>query len=268
VLSLTVSASPAAATVTIGQIGTPGSANCGDGSNAVQPTVTSGNSYVVKGAGTITSWSHIAQLGPGQKLKLKVFRPVAGLTYTVVGQDVSRDLVSGAFHTFPVSIAVKAGDVLGLTSLAGGPGCALDIAGETIYFNMIGDMPNGASGAFSPDLDFRLNAAAVIVPTNTFSFGETTRNKKNGTATLTVVVPGPGELVLAGKGVKGASAAGAVYAKTVTAAGDVKLKIRAKGKTKAKLNENGNVKVKPNVTYTPTGGDPSTRSRKLKLKKR
>ena len=32
--------------------------------------------------------------------------------------------------------------------------------------------------------------------------------------------------------------------------------------------ETGKVKVKPKVTHTPTGGDPSTRSIKVKLKKR
>ena len=52
---------------------------------------------------------------------------------------------------------------------------------------------------------------------------------------------------------------------TVTAPGAVELLIKARGKKKRKLNETG--KVKPNVTFTPTGGDPSTQSRKLKLKK-
>ncbi len=40
------------------------------------------------------------------------------------------------------------------------------------------------------------------------------------------------------------------------------------GKKKRQLNETGKVKLNVAVTYTPTGGDPSTQSRKLKLKKR
>jgi hypothetical protein len=48
----------------------------------------------------------------------------------------------------------------------------------------------------------------------------------------------------------------------------VELTIRAEGKKKRKLNKRGKVKVSPNVTYTPTGGDPATQSRKLKLRKR
>ena len=124
--SVAASASPAAGSVTIGQIGTPDSADCSSGDWS-QPTVNSGNSYVMPATGTLTSWSHIAKSGPNQKLKVKVFRPVAGLTYTVVGQDVSRDLASGVPNTFATSIAVKAGDVLGLTTLAGEPGCAFPL---------------------------------------------------------------------------------------------------------------------------------------------
>jgi hypothetical protein len=39
--------------------------------------VTSGNTYVVPGAGTITSWSHNAVAGPDQTLTMKIFRKVA-----------------------------------------------------------------------------------------------------------------------------------------------------------------------------------------------
>ena len=42
---------------------------------------------------------------------------------------------------------------------------------------------------------------------------------------------------------------------------------KAKGKKKRKLNETGKVKLNVAVTYTPTGGDPSTQSVKVKLKK-
>jgi hypothetical protein len=58
-----------------------------------------------------------------------------------------------------------------------------------------------------------------------------------------------------------------VISATVTAPGKVRLTIKAKGKKKRKLNETGKVKIKPNITFTPTGGDPSTQSPKLKLKK-
>lgn len=52
-----------------------------------------------------------------------------------------------------------------------------------------------------------------------------------------------------------------------TAPGAVKFLIKAKGKKRKTLNEAGKVKLKPKITFTPTGGDPSTQSTKLKLKK-
>jgi subtilisin-like proprotein convertase family protein len=105
-----------------------------------------------------------------------------------------------------------------------------------------------------------------IKPSNVFTLGATTRNKKKGTATLTVNVPNPGELTGSGNGVSAAGAA--VISKTVTAPGNVQLLIKAKGKKKKKLNQKGKVKVKPKITYAPTGGDPSAQSVKVRLKKK
>ncbi|HEY6653887.1 MAG TPA: hypothetical protein VI028_07150 [Solirubrobacterales bacterium] len=46
------------------------------------------------------------------------------------------------------------------------------------------------------------------------------------------------------------------------------VKIKASGKKKRKLNETGKVKVAPTLTYVPTGGDPTSQSTTLKLRKR
>jgi hypothetical protein len=106
----------------------------------------------------------------------------------------------------------------------------------------------------------------VQKPTNGFSFGELKRNKKKGTATLNLTLPNPGELTASGDGVRAASAGRAVISKSVTA-GPAQLLIKAKGKKKKTLNETGKVKLNVVVTYTPTGGDPSTQSTRVKLKK-
>jgi hypothetical protein len=144
--------------------------------------------------------------------------------------------------------------------------CTFSAPGETFLFR---PSSAGESGDFFTIADLRANVSAVVEPDNRFVLGSVNRNKKKGTATISVEdIPNPGELALSGKGVKTASTGGAVIAKPVSAPGDVKLKIRAKGKKKRKLNENGKVKVTVNVTFTPTGGDPNTQSRKLKLKKR
>ena len=122
-LSLAVSASTAAGAVTIGQLapGTPPLTSCsGDPEDRFNPTVASGDSYVVPGAGTIVSWSTNAAAGPDQMLTMKIFRkfadPTAGpMDYRVVGRD-PRPLTGGTLNTFPVAIPVQAGDVLGLNS--------------------------------------------------------------------------------------------------------------------------------------------------------
>ncbi len=93
---------------------------------------------------------------------------------------------------------------------------------------------------------------------NDISFGAATRDKDKGTATLAVSVPGAGELVLAGEGLKEASA-------TATEAGEVALSVKAAGEAKKKLRRKGKKTVEPEVTFTPTGGTANTESTKVKL---
>jgi hypothetical protein len=269
-LSLAAIAAPATASVTIGQLTPNMSTICPDSMDWAQPTVTSGNTYVVPplppaSALVITSWSHHASSGAGQTLTMKVFRKVADPAfYMAVGHDGPRPLDAGLLNTFPVSIAVRPGDFLGLYTNTPDAGCIFFVPGET-YLARSGNLADGEADAFLAAPGDRLNVSAVVAPLNSFSLGKVKRNKRKGTATLTVKVPNPGELALSGKGVK---PAGAVAAKTVPAAGKVKLLIRARGKRKRRLNETGTVTVRPKLTYTPTGGDRRTRSRKLTLKKR
>jgi hypothetical protein len=267
--SLALGASSASATVTIGQLAPPNPPNtCSGGlSDIVQPTVTSGNSYEVKGDGTIIAWSTSAQTGPTQQMKLKVFRKIADpATYEAVGQDIFRPLASAVVNDFSVNIPVKAGDVIG-NNRTGSVNCVFAAPGETFLISTFTDLANGAQANFNSQLGFRANISAVIEPSNAFELGAVTRNKKKGTANITVTVPGPGELSVSGKGVKAAGSAGAQAAATAGGPGQVLLPIRAKGAKKQKLNDTGKVKLKLAITYTPTGGNPRATSAKLKLKK-
>lgn len=267
-VALAASASPAAA-VTIGQLA-PGTAvpECTGQFDLVQPTVTSGNSYVVPSTGgvsswTVTSWSTNASSDPGQLMALKMFRKVGDpASYKAIGHEGPHTLTAG-LRTFPANIQVKAGDLLGAQFAGAAGACAFQVLGNTIFYRD-GELADGASGAFLTDTPYRLNATAEVTPTSDFTLGKLKR-KANGTAVLTVSVPNPGQLTVSGKGVK-ASATGAVAAEKVTAAGNVKLVIRAKGKKKRKLAETGKVTVKPTITFTPTGGAASTESRKIKLR--
>jgi hypothetical protein len=262
-LSLVAWTSSAAAAVTIGQLapGSPPNLSCSAPTDYLQQFVTSGNSYVAPATGTITSWSHNASNATDpQTLTMKVYRLVGGLTYRVVGHDGPHDLNEGNLNTFAASVAVKTGDVLGFHSGSDSEkACQFPAPGQ-ILTRLGGNLADGEQGTFSPFPNARINIAAVLVPTNAFTLGDVDRNKNKGIAKLTVNIPNAGELNLFGKGLKRRDV-------SAGAPGDVVLRIKAKKNKLDRLNENGKVKVKPRISFTPTGGDPSTQSRKLKLKK-
>ena len=266
--ALAASASPAGAAVTIGQLAPEAiSSVCRGTVDRVQVNVTSGNTYVVPGTGTITSWSHNARAGAGQVLTMKVFRPLGPFIgagpVMVVGHDGPRGLAAGVTNTFPASIPVQLGDVLGLhTSGPANTACLFSAGPGDSHRFKTGNLADGevAPGPAEIATGSRLNVSAVFEPSNSFTLGDVDRNKKEGTAKLTVNIPNPGRLVLTGKGLRKRK-------KSPDASGDVVLKIKTKKNKLDRLNKNGKVKVKPKITFTPTGGDPATESRRLALKK-
>lgn len=259
-------ATPATASVTVGQVSPGVPISCSNSFEFLQRS-SPGNVYAMPAAGQITSWTHRSQVGVGQTPTLKVYRKIAEpATYQVIGRDGPRPVTQNTVTTFPASIAVKAGDVLGITGAGGAVniGCQFVGQGEIGFF--MGALANGAFDAFTPggSSDRRINVSAVLDPSNAFTLGAVTRNKKKGTATLTANVPNPGQLTASGKGVK---AAGARASVAVTTPGKVRLQIKPKGKQKRKLDDSGKVRLKPTITFTPTGGTASSRTTKLKLKK-
>jgi hypothetical protein len=264
-----VSASPAGA-ATIGQLapGSPANAICGfQDTDIVQAVITSGSSYEVPPFGArITSWSTNASIEANQLYTLKVFRRLAMTTYMIVAHDGPRPLIPGTLNTFPVSIAVKPGDVIGLNFHQGPASSACEFAAtsQDIEYNRTGSLADGASASdFTTNNDFRVNVSAVVKPSNAFSLGKVKDNKSRGTATVAATVPGPGVLSVSGKGVVAGSAAAST---AVTAPGTVKLRVRPRGKVKRRLRASGKATVAVNVTYTPTDGDPGTASKKVKLR--
>jgi hypothetical protein len=164
-----------------------------------------------------------------------------------------------------VQLPIRIGDYIGIDCCSpGAPGAEFFVPGAAIRYEWQPSLADGGPGR--PPLFTNLYEVALNAEiTSTFTVDAITRNKKKGTATLTVTVAHAGELTGAGKGVNVANAA--VISKTVSAPGSVQLLIKAKGKKKKKLNSTGKVRVKPKITYTPTGGEPGTRSVKVKLKK-
>jgi hypothetical protein len=118
-------------------------------------------------------------------------------------------------------------------------------------------IPNSAAaGADGSDI-----GAVEFQPSNAFTLGKLTRNKKKGTASLAVILsqPAAGTVTVTGKGLKGQT-------KTLTGQTEVKLKVvLASKKLRKKLRKKGKRKVGINVTYAPTGNTAVTQSRKGKL---
>jgi hypothetical protein len=93
---------------------------------------------------------------------------------------------------------------------------------------------------------------------NVFRLGKLTRNTRNGTGLLVVDLPGTGTLSLTGRGL-------AKRQQSVSTAGSVELAIKTKGSFVERLARTGQLKLTASITFTPTGGDPSTRTRLVKL---
>ena len=114
----------------------------------------------------------------------------------------------------------------------------------------------------NPDQVFVLKGTDLTpVPSNAFSLGKPTLNKKAGTASTPVTVPGAGILTLGGKGV-------AAQNQVASGAGTVQLKVKAKGAAKRKLNRTGKVTVTVAVTFIPNKGVPKTVTQEIKLRKK
>jgi hypothetical protein len=98
----------ALADTTIGQTGT------GLACQAVDPGGVFGDTgYVVPaGGGTITSFS-IQVTRPNEQVDFLVLRPAGGGTYTVVGKTGVQTLTPTGVETFPASVPVQGGDILG-----------------------------------------------------------------------------------------------------------------------------------------------------------
>jgi hypothetical protein len=263
VLATAAAAAPASASVTLGQLSPGGSGGTCVNADIAQLSATTGNSYVVPAAGTITQWSHNANTGASQMLTFKVLRKVADPNlWKVVGLDGPRPIASGLLNQFPVSIPVQAGDIFDLDAATASTTCIFTgVMQDQLLFR--GTTPNlglGDAGSFNSSNNARLNVSAVFNPSNTVQVGTTTLSKKKGTATLNLTLPNAGTLTASGSGVS-ASPTGAVNA------GPLQVLVKATGKKRKTLNSSGKVKLSVALGFTPTNGDAATQTVAIKLKK-
>jgi hypothetical protein len=275
----------ASAATTIGETFPAPSSACGTNETILQ-TSSPNNQYVASFDGVITSWTFQAGSPAPDSLKLKIGRSAGGANFLIVGESAEKHPFADTSNTYSdVQIPVRAGDLLGYWADGPGSSCGRFVS-EYLFRFFVGDQSPGTTEPYgSESSGFQIDFSARLEPdcdndglgdetqdsdltachSNAFTFAGVTRNKKKGTATLKVNVPEPGELIGSGNGAK-VAAAGATISNAVTA-GTAQLLVKAKGKKKRKLNETGKVKLSVAVTYTPTGGNPSTQSVKVKLKK-
>jgi Ca2+-binding RTX toxin-like protein len=209
-LTLAAGASPAGAAVTIGQLDPsipPAMSSCSGvvPQAMAQPSVTSGNSYVVPATvrqGAITSWTHNAFGAATQPVTMKVFRLVAGTTYRVVGHDGPRTLSGPGLITFAgISVPVQAGDVLGLNAGTGSGfvQCMFVATGDTMLYANPSDAADGQDVTFTTIPDRRPNISAVVEPDcDNDGLGDETQDSNLSTCAAPTG-PAPGGHICKGK---------------------------------------------------------------------
>ena len=256
-----LAAVPARASVTLGQLApTTPSADCIPTRDYLQPSITGGNLYIARQAGTITSWSTRSS-GAGATYVFKVFRRTTDPdVFQVIAHAASHTLTAGV-NTVPVNIAVRSGDMIGFNESGTPNSCTFSQLGDGVL-TRAGNLSDGSSGSFTSQNDVRLNLSALLVPSNDFTIAAITRDRKRGSATVLVNVSNPGVIVMTGKGLKKRPS------KNVAVAGTVQFQIASSGSRKRKLEKTGKLTLIPTLTFTPTAGDPASKPFTVKLKKR
>lgn len=252
----------AAASVTIGQLTPfPPSAACSTSNvDFLEPSVTGGNLYVARQAGTITSWTTNSS-GAGAHYVIKIFRRTPDPdVFQVIAHAPSHTLTSG-LNTVAVNLPVKSGDMIGFNESGAPSSCAFSAPGDSVLTSA-GNLSDGATRTFTAQNDVRLNLTAVLVPDNGFTLGGISRDRKLGTASITATTSNPGIVTMSGKGLRKRRS------KSLAVAGPVTFQLKPTGRTARRLVRKGRVTVAPTVTFLPSGGDPSSQSIHLKLLER
>ena len=264
-ITVVIMAAPAGAAVTLGQLASaPSSPDCPatppPGVDYLQPSITGGNLYIARQAGTISSWSTRSS-GGGASYVFKIFRRTSDPdVFQVIAQAPAHTLTAG-INTVPVSIAVRSGDMIGINESGGPNSCTFSQTGDAVLTRS-GSLSEGASGTFAQQSNVRLNLSAVLVPSNVFNIVAITRDRRQGTATVIVNVSNPGVLTISGNGLKKRKA------RNVATAATVQFGIATAGTRRRKLNKTGKVTLTPTIAFVPSGGDMASTTFAVKLKKR
>ncbi len=168
--ALTAATTTASAATTIGETFAPTSI-CSTGIFLQSTSVS--EQYEAPDAGVITSWQYQAPADPAEvpQLKFKVARRAGPNSFTIVGESRLRTPRAGELNSFPVQIAVEAGDLLGFhVNSPGGISrpCGRSPAPGYAFHSAAGDPPPGSNvedpGGASADLQLDLSATLETTP--------------------------------------------------------------------------------------------------------
>ena len=200
-LAVLALAAPAHAAVTLGQTASTNEACAAPNFAEVQNEVADGTSYTVPaGGGAITGWQHQARDINNAMMKLKVFRPAGGASFTAIGESVFQDVGEPELHSFGVRIPVQAGDRIGLgTAPNAGDAPTSCFVKRAVTGDQLFEGPDFAIGATSdlsaPGAPFRerLNIQATLEPdADVDGFGDETQDQCPSDATTQGACPGGG----------------------------------------------------------------------------
>jgi hypothetical protein len=154
----------AATTATVGQLPAPNT-NCGPAgtvsSTYLLTGVASGTPYTVPFAGVITSWSFHSGTIPVTNLKLKVGRAAGGTSFTIVGEAAAGAQVPNTINTYPASIPVAAGDVIGIHEEGGDCQSSTGNNADTDAY-VVGDPSPGSTLPFGTDAQALFAVSATV----------------------------------------------------------------------------------------------------------
>lgn len=140
----------------------------------IQGSIAGGNGYVFPSPGLVTSWSVMGGSAGAQAFGVKILRPVFGNSFKVVGGEVGFFLAPGILNTYPLSVQVQAGDILGTQYYGGEPApCVFPTglpADQTRWDQRIA--PTSSTVTFDPEnteSGYRINVSATLLPPPTVS---------------------------------------------------------------------------------------------------
>jgi len=135
----------------------------------IQGSIAGGNGYVFPSSGLVTSWSVMGGSVGAQAFGVKILRPVFGNSFKVVGGEVGFFLAPGILNTYPLSVQVQAGDVLGTQYYGGEPAPCVFPTGlpgdQTRWDQRIAS--TSSTVTFDPkntESGYRINVSATLLP--------------------------------------------------------------------------------------------------------